>query len=286
MPEVDYLVVGHVTADQTPDGPSLGGTATFSSLVATVLGKRVGLLTAASFEPGLIDILGDVRVARVPAVDTTRFTNTYENLVRHQKVETVAPSLSAKQLLPEWRDTPILHLAPVAREVENDFLSAFPKAFIGVTPQGWMRAWDESGLVRASDWSNANAVLQRANAVVMSHEDLDDPGRVDEWARRAKVLVVTHGDAGAVVYHKGAAHHSPAFASGNVVDPTGSGDFFAAAYFVRLKESGDPFASADFANCVASFAVEHKGFEAVPTAEQIQERWDAGKRLSDKPKGF
>jgi hypothetical protein len=286
MPELDYLVVGHVTSDQTDEGPSLGGTATYASLVATVLGKRVGLLTAASFEPGLVDILGDVRVARVPAEDTTRFTNTYENLVRRQKVEVVAPSLSAKQLLPEWRDTPILHLAPVAREVENDFLNAFPKAFIGVTPQGWMRAWDESGLVRAAEWTNANAVLQRANAVVISIDDVDHRDRVDEWARKARVLVVTHGPAGAVVYHKGEARHSSAFASGKVVDPTGAGDFFAAAFFVRLQESGDPIASADFANCVASFAVERKGHEAVPTAEHIQERWDAGKRLSDKPAGF
>ena len=286
MPELDYLAVGHVTADQTPDGPSLGGTATFASLVATVLGKRVGLLTAASFEPGLVDILSDVRVARIPAEDTTRFTNIYENLVRSQKVETVAPSLSAKQLLPEWRDAPILHLAPVAREVENDFLSAFPKAFIGVTPQGWMRVWDESGLVRASEWTNANAVLQRANAVVLSADDMDKPERMNEWSRKAKVLVVTHGSAGAVVYHKGEARHSPAFATAKVIDPTGAGDFFAAAYFVRLQETGDPFISAEFANCVASFAVERKGYEAVPTAEHIQERWDAGKRLTEKPAGF
>ena len=284
MPELDYLVVGHVTADQTPEGPSLGGTATFASLVATVLGKRAGLLTAAAFEPALIDVLGEVRVARVPAEESTRFTNIYENLVRRQKVEAVAPSLSARQLLPEWRDAPILHLAPVAREVENDFLKAFPKAFIGATPQGWMRAWDDSGLVRASEWTNANAVLQRANAVVMSIEDVDDPKRIDSWAEKAKVLVVTHGDAGALVYHKGSVQHSPAFASGKMVDPTGSGDFFAAAFFVRLAESGDPIASADFANCVASFAVERKGYEAVPTMEQIQERWAAAKRLSNKPK--
>jgi broad specificity phosphatase PhoE len=284
MPELDYLVVGHVTADQTPDGPSLGGTATFASLVAAVLGKRVGLLTAAAFEPALIDVLGDIRVARVPAEESTRFTNIYENLVRRQKVETVAPSLSARQLLPEWRDAPILHLAPVAREVENDFLKAFPKAFIGVTPQGWMRLWDESGLVRASEWINANAVLQRANAVVMSIEDVDDPKGIDSWAEKARVLVVTHGDAGALVYHQGSVQHSPAFASGRMVDPTGSGDFFAAAFFVRLAESDDPIASADFANCVASFAVERKGYEAVPTMEQIQERWAAGKRLSNKPK--
>ncbi|MFN0073931.1 MAG: PfkB family carbohydrate kinase, partial [Chloroflexota bacterium] len=271
---------------QSPDGPSLGGTATYASLIAAVLGKRVGLLTGASFEPGLIDVLGDVRVARLPAEDTTRFTNTYEKLVRRQKVETVAPSLSARQLLPEWRDAPIVHLAPVAREVENDFISAFPKAFMGVTPQGWMRTWDASGIVQPCAWTNANAIINRANAIVLSIDDVVDQSHIDQWAAKAKVLVVTHGAAGAVVYVQGRAEHSAAFASGNVVDPTGSGDFFAAAFFIRLAESGEPLASADFANCVASFAVERRGHEAVPTAEQIQERWAAGKRLSNRPAGF
>lgn len=283
MADLDYLVIGHVTADQTPDGPSLGGTATYASLIAALLGKRVGLLTAASFEPGLIDILGDVRVARLPAEETTRFTNTYENLIRKQKVEAVAPSLSFKHLLPEWRDAAIVHLAPVAREVENDCINAFPKAFMGVTPQGWMRQWDASGVVSPSDWTNATAVLHRANAIVLSIDDVADRACIPEWAARAKVLVVTQGEAGAVVYHQGQVEHSPAFATGKVVDPTGCGDFFAAAFFIRLAAGDAPLAAAEYANCVASFGVERQGYEAVPTLEQIQERLAANKRLSVTP---
>src|SRR4051794_19800289 len=101
----------------------MGGSATYAALIAAMLGKRVGLLTSASFEPGLIDVLGDVRVARLPADETTRFVNTYQAETRTQKLEALAPSLSASQLLPEWRSAPIVHLAPIAQEVEGDFLN-------------------------------------------------------------------------------------------------------------------------------------------------------------------
>ena len=43
---VDYLMIGHITRDITPDGPRLGGTATYSSLMARALGLRVGIVTS------------------------------------------------------------------------------------------------------------------------------------------------------------------------------------------------------------------------------------------------
>ena len=43
---IDYLVIGHVTQDLTPNGPLLGGTAAYSALTAKALGLRVGIVTA------------------------------------------------------------------------------------------------------------------------------------------------------------------------------------------------------------------------------------------------
>ena len=40
---VDYLIIGHITLDLTPDGPRLGGTVTYSALMAQALGLRVGI---------------------------------------------------------------------------------------------------------------------------------------------------------------------------------------------------------------------------------------------------
>ena len=37
---VDYLAVGHITIDQTPDGPRLGGSVAYAALTAQALGLR------------------------------------------------------------------------------------------------------------------------------------------------------------------------------------------------------------------------------------------------------
>ena len=47
---------------------------------------------------------------------------------------------------------------------------------------------------------------------------------------------------------------------------------FCAAYLIHLHETGDPYASARFANCVASFSVEGLGISTIPTRAQVDER--------------
>src|SRR3712207_4540199 len=105
MPELDYLVVGHVTQDKVGKTYVLGGTVTYATLTARNLGQRVGVLTSAAFEPGLVDVLYGAEVARVPSEETTRFVNTYVDGGRQQHVEAVAERLDAEQLgyLEAWR---------------------------------------------------------------------------------------------------------------------------------------------------------------------------------------
>src|SRR3979411_2862966 len=75
---VDYLLLGHVTADRLDDKRVvLGGTATYGALTARNMGARVGVHTSTSYEPGLIDTLGGVLVARIPAEYTTCFVTEY-----------------------------------------------------------------------------------------------------------------------------------------------------------------------------------------------------------------
>jgi sugar/nucleoside kinase (ribokinase family) len=94
----------------------------------------------------------------------------------------------------------------------------------------------------------------------------------------ARLAVVTRGQRGASIHQDGHWQHSPAFQAGRQVDPTGAGDVFAAAFLIHYRQTGDALASADFANCVASFAVEKRHHHAIPTLEQVEERWQRGKR--------
>jgi sugar/nucleoside kinase (ribokinase family) len=53
------------------------------------------------------------------------------------------------------------------------------------------------------------------------------------------------------------------------VDPTGAGDVFAAAFFINLYETNDPWASARFANQVAALSITRAGLAGVPTPDEI-----------------
>ncbi|MBI4492437.1 MAG: ribokinase [Chloroflexi bacterium] len=277
---IDLLVIGHVTEDYLDGRAVLGGTATYASLAAHRLGARVAVLTSAGWEPGLVDLLRGIRVARLAAGATTRFQNHYQDGRRVQHIQALAEPLAFTHLLPEWRRAPMVLIAPVAHELEPELVSCFPSALLGVTPQGWMRGWDRQGRVRPIPWEEgAEPVLQRADATIFSEEDVAEPGQVERYAAQARLLVVTLGRRGARVYHQGHTYHSPAFKPEREVDPTGAGDAFAATFLLRLHETQDPNASADYANCVASFVVEQPGPAGIPTRDQVEARWQAGARL-------
>jgi len=277
---IDYLLLGHVTVDRLDEKRvALGGTATYAALTARNMGARVGVHTSASYEPGLVDILRGVLIGRVPAEYTTCFVNDYSSGRRQQTIESVAEKLTYEQILPEWRNPPIVHLGPLCQELDMAIVERFPRSLIGVTPQGWMRAWDEDGLVRAIEWADAARVLRKAAVVVISEDDVADTSVIREWASKARMLVVTLGERGCEIYRQGGGEpfHSAAFKPATEVDPTGAGDVFAAAFFWHLHRSGGDWkTAADWANCVASFVVEKRGVSGVPKLEDVEKRWQNG----------
>jgi hypothetical protein len=277
---IDYLLLGHVSVDRLDDKRvAMGGTATYGAVTARNMGARAAVHTSASYEPGLIDSLGGVLVARIPAEYTTCFVNEYRAGQRHQSLESIAEKLTYDQILPEWRNPPIVHLAPLCQELDTSIVERFPRSLIGVTPQGWMRGWDEGGVVHPVDWADAARVLRKANVVIISENDVADRAVIREWAAKARMLVVTRGERGCDVYRQGGAEpfHSAAFKSGEEVDPTGAGDVFAAAFLWHLyKQNGDWKTAADWANCVASFAIEKRGAGGVPKLGDVEKRWQNG----------
>ncbi|OGO05639.1 MAG: hypothetical protein A2Y73_05605 [Chloroflexi bacterium RBG_13_56_8] len=273
----DYVVIGHVTKDLAPDGSfHIGGTATYAAQCADCLGLRVGVVTSTEPDLPLFADAAAIKVHCHTAQHTTTFENVYTAGQRRQRIYMVADSLTQCDIPQGWEDAPIVHLAPVAREVTPTVAEVFPHAFLGVTPQGWLRSWDGQGRVSFCEWDEAKQVLATADAVVLSLEDLG--GRRDvleSYVRMGHILVLTVGKEGAIVYCRGQEERVPAF---DVVerDPTGAGDVFAAAYFIRLHETGDAIESARYANCAASFVVETGGTTHLPSREEIAWRMTHG----------
>jgi len=270
MPQPDYLVIGHVTQDQTAQGGlAIGGTAAYAARTAQAMSCRVGVVTSAAQGLELEAALPGVAVVCAPAPATTTFENRYGAAGRTQRIRALAAPLTAADIPAGWRRVSVVHLGPVAQECAPELADCFPSAFLGLTPQGWMRRWDEAGRVRPAPWASAAALLERADAVALSEEDIGHNQRLAaEWAARTRVLAVTHGAAGCTLYAADQIWCLPALPV-EEVDATGAGDIFAAALFVRLWRGDSPLAAARLANCLAAVSVTRAGLAATPTAEEV-----------------
>ena len=266
---LDYLVIGHVTRDLVEGGFRPGGTATYSPRTGRALGCRVGVVTSASVDLDLSEALDGILVTCVPAAATTTFENIYIDGIasRKQRVYEFAETLFPEMVPADWKPS-IVHLGPIGPECSPDLVDAFGDSFVGLTPQGWMRQWDEAGYVRHCAWQQPERPLARADAVVISETDLTEPGLVGKYASLTRVLVVTTGATGCIVYTDGQSYRFPAIST-DEVDPTGAGDIFATAFFIHLHKSGDISASARFANCVAAFSVNRVGLASIPSRREI-----------------
>jgi sugar/nucleoside kinase (ribokinase family) len=268
---VDYLVIGHITQDLTLEGSRMGGTAAFSALTARALGLRVGIVTSTD-EQTSPKALDGIPIVSVPS----RYPTTFENIYsaeegRRQILHHQAAHIPFDLVPGAWRSTAIIHLGPVAQELDPELPADFSPSLLGVTPQGWLRTWEQDGRIIPCKWQNADSMLTQAGAVVISREDV---GGDEEWieamAHQTSVLAVTEAAAGAVLYWNGDRRR---FRAPQVeeVDATGAGDIFAASFFIRLQATRDPWEAARFATQLSAHSVTRAGLDGIPTRLEIEE---------------
>ncbi|MCS6907775.1 MAG: PfkB family carbohydrate kinase [Anaerolineales bacterium] len=268
---IDYLLVGHLTLDLVEGGVRLGGSVAYAGLTAQALGMRVGIIS--SFGDDLsLDPLGSIPVVHLPALASTTFSNHETPKGRVQRIFHCAETLEY-YLVPEiWRRPLIVHLAPVAQEVSPDFVRHFAHSFIGVTPQGWLRAWDAEGNVYPTEWPESTFVLPHVDATVISVEDVaGSEDMINEFAASCHILAVTEGAGGSRVFWNGEVRCFRPPPNILEVDPVGAGDIYAAAFFIRLYETRDPWEAGRFATQLASFSVTRAGLESIPTQREIEQ---------------
>lgn len=265
---VDYLAIGHVAVDLTPHGKQLGGTVSYAALTAQALGLRVGIVTSAGMDAPL-QVLNGIQIFNIPTETSTIFENVKTENGRRQTLHHQAAPITFERVPHVWRDAPIVHLAPIAQEVDVAMAGQFPASWVGITPQGWMRTWDEQGRVVAKVWENSEQVLGQVGCVVMSIEDVDRDLELVEWmAHHTRLLCLTEGELGSVLYWNGDRRRfrPPSI---DEVDSTGAGDIFAAAFFSRLHRTRDPWEAARFATSLAAHSVTRVGLDAIPTRAEI-----------------
>lgn len=263
---IDYLLLGHLTRDLLPDGKSsVGGTALYAALAAYRLGLHVGVVSAALDLP--LYWPEQIALSGVASAESPTFENRYEHGVRNQILHATATPLALDNIPAAWRAAPILHLGPILGEVSENMVEAFPHAFIGVTPQGWMREWHLPlpAPIYYKPWQPQARLLRRIDALVLSIEDVQgDEAQVRAYATYCRIVALTRGSQGATLFIDGELLDVPAMPAIER-DPTGAGDVFAAGLFCALRAGKLPVAAAYAAATLAAASVQMHGAEGLLT---------------------
>lgn len=268
----DFLSVGHVTHDLVEGGIRLGGAALYSSLTAHALGKKASLLTSHGEDFVGRKTLDPLETVVVPARTTSTFRNIYERDVRIQHVTGVGAFLGPDHLPAAWRESGVVYLCPVLHEVSPDMGGCFSGSLVGVSPQGWMRQWDETGRIRSQRWEGFEGLLRCAGVVIVSAQDIEgNEDVVQEFRRLTPIVIVTRAKQGAIIYAPEQTLTLESY-SAHERDPTGAGDCFGAAFLLRYAETGDLEEAGRFASCVGSLVVEGAGITGIPAREDVTAR--------------
>lgn len=281
-----FLAIGHVTIDVNrhieesrqagrdaeSDGKGrprreYGGAAAYAAATAKRLGLSPAVVTSAARDYPFADVTPGVEVRSQPARATTTFENLYQARRRAQVLLSRAAGIDRSSAPSTWLSAGITLLCPLARELPLDALRWGFQGIIGLSPQGWLRDWDGAGRITVRS-SPPPGLLGRADVVVASSDELDG-SNAREWGALAPVVVITQRERGCEVYLRSRRFCVPA-PEVTEVDPTGSGDVWAAAYLVRYSETRDPLSAARFASCAASLSVTGQGLSAIPARSEVE----------------
>lgn len=282
----DYLVVGHICADLQPDGTVvLGGTALYSAITAARLGARVAVLTRGVYNttvanmniPSIESALSDEIASRISIVVQqadipTTFINVYKADRRVQTLPHWAGAIDLRGLPPHWRNANVVHLGPIADEVDPRQASGLTSQFVGATPQGWMRDWPrgKGGPVTNIPLRLPPELLSRLDCVIVSIEEISLSRDVVENVGARRLGVVTMDRNGARVIAGGKSVELPGYKV-TVKDATGAGDVFAAGFFMKASDRTISAENAGkFANAVAALSLKELGSIGIPTLAQVE----------------
>jgi hypothetical protein len=278
----DYTTVGHVTADVMADGSRRpGGSAFYSALQAARLGRRTLILTRGvreELEELLAPYRGEFELEVLAAAQTTTLRTSGVGAARSQRMLAWAGPIGGEIAI----DTAILQLAPVARETPNRWRGRAD--FVGLTPQGLVRAWDGGDARIAPLALEASLLPERCDAIVISETERHScasllagasSARAPATARGAVLAITAAAAATELHLPGGEIEHVEVPEVANLRDDIGAGDVFAAAFFIALTDGRSPAAAASFANAASAVRIAGVGADAIGDRTAIEARMGA-----------
>lgn len=275
----DYVAVGHLAVDITPEGPRLGGSAIYGALTVARMGIHAGVLTRANLDtlpPEVTQELEAVSSEVELIIQAGDSTTTFENMIiagrRQQTIHDWAGEIDWTGLPPLWRSASTIHLAPIAQEFDARHAGRLTPNYLGVTPQGWLRHWPRTfpGRVTHDLPRMSNDVMSKFDGLVLSAEEYGSARELFEYVGRRGLSVLTQGAQGATAIDRHRRLEMEAYPSKRV-DTTGAGDVFAGVLFALRTKRVPVSTCLRMASAAAAISIGGPGISAIPTLAETEQ---------------
>ncbi|MHA1104619.1 MAG: PfkB family carbohydrate kinase [Promethearchaeota archaeon] len=309
----NILFIGHFAIDsiirfKEKRKPSLGGSVSFGSLALRKYTKNanVGIISNVgkqNFDPVLLNPLKKKKInLSIKWFDTlnTNFILNYVNHSRSLILKSKSPNLEINDIPIKITENPpeIIVLVPLCNEITIEYvkniLRMFPKAYIGIDLQGFIRKIDpEEGnvsyLFDEKLLANIKQMItligdklilkgsENEMKLLSGKEDLFEVMEFFNGFDNEGVYIMTLGEAGSMITRQGEKILKiPAFTPDTVVDETGAGDVYLAIFLYEFYNSNFTWKAVEnaalYASSAASFLVEKKGTNGSESMKKVFKR--------------
>lgn len=277
--------------------PVLGGCSVYSSIVASKLGIRAGIVTKKGedldekFLDPLYQIKIDTRGIKTEGPHTTTIQLVYDasgekELIYLKK----APEILFQDIPREYHNVPMLYVCPIDYDVPVETVRAIYEAGITIAVDlgGYGGVHCQKNF--SIDLDIVKKIVSYSHIAKASDEDCRrlfgiEKGEEEKIAKLllgwgTTVSIITCGDRGAIVLTKEDIFKVPAF-PGKVVDTTGGGDSFVAGFLVEYLRSENVRKSLIFASATAILVIGKTGgvtISRMPTANEVYHKISEYKR--------
>jgi len=261
------LCVGHVCHDKVNGKVLLGGAVSFMAFLLSRYGNEVSILSSYGndfkYEHFLKEL--DIIMHNQYSGKTTHFENIYKGEDRKQYIGPVAREINLSLI--DSTEYDLIVFAPIADEFNLSGLKKKKADFWVACPQGFLREWDDSGLVsnKTIDWGK----LSGMDLIILSEMDLKNREEdIKELQQQCNHIVVTRGSLPTIVYSDNKKYFSNTRHT-EIRTRTGAGDLYAAAYILAYYTFKEIDIALNFALISTSLCIEQERFENYPKLDEV-----------------